>query len=95
RDAAVALFRISQEALNNVAKHANARTVYLRLEADDGQMTLTIRDDGSGFDAAAAEARASRLGMTTMKERIVAAGGSLKVESAPGKGTTLTARVPF
>jgi PAS domain S-box-containing protein len=95
RDAAVALFRISQEALNNVAKHANARTVHLRLEADDGQMTLTIRDDGAGFDSAAAEARASRLGMTTMKERIVAAGGALKVESAPGKGTTLTARVPF
>jgi len=95
RDAAVALFRISQEALNNVAKHANARTVYLRLEAEAGHMVLNIRDDGAGFDAPAAEARASRLGMTTMKERIVAAGGSLKVDSTPGKGTTLTARVPF
>ena len=58
-------------------------------------MRLTVRDDGSGFDCAAAEARASRLGMTTMKERMDAAGGSLALESAPGKGTTLTARVPF
>ena len=95
REAAVALFRIAQEALNNVAKHANAKRVLLRLEADLGEMRLTIRDDGSGFDPAAAEARASRLGMTTMRERVVAAGGSLEIESAPGKGTTLTARVPF
>jgi len=58
-------------------------------------MWLSIRDDGSGFDPAAAEARASRLGMTTMQERMVAAGGSLELESALGKGTTLTARVPF
>src|SRR5438067_2036422 len=95
REAAVALFRIAQEALTNVAKHANASRVWLRLEADAAEMRLTVRDDGSGFDCAAAEARASRLGMTTMKERMDAAGGSLALESAPGKGTTLTARVPF
>ena len=46
-------------------------------------MLLTIRDDGAGFDPATAAARASRLGMTTMRERIVAAGGSLELESAP------------
>ena len=95
REAGVALFRIAQEALNNVAKHANANRIWLRLEVQDEQMWLSIRDDGSGFDPAAAEARASRLGMTTMKERIVAVGGSLELESAPGKGTTLTTRVPF
>jgi len=95
REAGVALFRIAQEALNNVAKHANAKCVWLRLEVQDEQMWLSIRDDGSGFDPAAAEARASRLGMTTMQERMVAAGGSLELESALGKGTTLTARVPF
>ena len=95
REAAVALFRIAQEALTNVARHANANRVWLRLEADAAEMRLTVRDDGSGFDCAAAEARASRLGMTTMKERMDAAGGSLALESAPGKGTTLTARVPF
>jgi signal transduction histidine kinase len=59
-------------------------------------MRLTIRDDGAGFDpVAAAAARASRLGMTTMRERVVAAGGSLELESAQGKGTTLKASVPF
>jgi PAS domain S-box-containing protein len=95
REAGVALFRISQEALNNVAKHASASRVRLRLEVEDGAMVLRVSDDGSGFDPLEAEARASRWGMTTMKERMVAAGGSLEVQSAPGKGTTLTARVAF
>jgi PAS domain S-box-containing protein len=95
REAGVALFRISQEALNNVAKHANARRVTLRLDVEGRDMVLTIRDDGSGFDLAQARARSSRYGMTTMKERVLAAGGQLEVDSAPGKGTTLRARVPF
>ncbi len=95
RDAAVALFRIAQEALNNVAKHAEASEVRLALEADAGHMTLTVRDNGKGFDPSAAEARATRLGMTTMRERVIAAGGSLEIESEPGKGTKLNARVPF
>jgi len=95
REAGVALFRISQEALNNIAKHAQAKQVTLRLEPADGHMLLTIRDDGRGFDPAEVRVRSSRYGMTTMKERVLAAGGSLEVESAPGKGTTLRARVPF
>ena len=91
----MALFRISQEALNNIAKHANARKVSLRLETEGGDMLLTIRDDGAGFDPAQVRQRSSRYGMTTMKERVLAAGGSLEVDSTPGKGTTLRARVPF
>lgn len=95
REAGVALFRISQEALNNVAKHANAKRVSLLLEADADHMILTIRDDGAGFDLAEAHSRSSRYGMTTMKERVLAAKGRLEVDSAPGKGTTLRAKVPF
>ncbi len=95
RDAAIALFRIAQEALNNVAKHAQASEVQLSLEANAAHMVLTVRDNGTGFDPAASEARAARLGMTTMHERVIAAGGVLEIESALGQGTTLKARVPF
>ena len=95
REAAVGLFRIAQEALNNVAKHAQATQVQLGLDADKSHMTLTVADNGKGFDPGAAEARATRLGMTTMRERVIAAGGSLEIESALGQGTTLKARVPF
>src|SRR5436190_8895681 len=95
RDAAVALFRIAQEALNNVAKHAQASQVWLRLEADASHLTLTVRDDGKGFDPKTSKARATRLGMTTMQERVTATGGMLELESAPGKGTTLKAKAPF
>ena len=95
RDSAIALFRIAQEALNNVAKHAQASQVQLLVDAEENHMTLTVRDDGKGFDSSAIEARATRLGMTTMQERVIAAGGSLEIESEPGKGTTLKARVPF
>ena len=95
RDAAIALFRIAQEALNNVAKHAQATKVQLLVDADASHLTLTVRDNGKGFDPTVSEARATRLGMTTMQERVIAAGGSLEIESAPGKGTTLKAQVPF
>ncbi|HEX7054050.1 MAG TPA: PAS domain S-box protein [Burkholderiales bacterium] len=95
RDAAVALFRIAQEALNNVAKHAQARRVTVTVAAEGAHMSVEIRDDGTGFDAAAAEARASRWGMTTMRERAEAAGGRLDIASAPGSGTVLRATVPF
>ena len=94
REPAVALFRIAQEALTNVAKHAGAGHVWLRLEAHEDHMCLTVRDDGRGF-APGSPTRPGRLGMTTMKERAIAAGGSLVLESASDKGTTLTARVPF
>ena len=94
RDAAVALFRIAQEALTNVAKHAGANRAWLRLEADDRGVSLTVRDDGRGFNPGS-PSRPGRLGMTTMKERAIAAGGSLSFESVPDKGTKLTAQVPF
>ncbi len=94
-DAAVALFRIAQEALNNVAKHANARRVRITVSASGEEMAVEVGDDGAGFDPLAAEARASRWGMTTMRERAEAVGGRVEITSAPGHGTVLRATVPF
>jgi PAS domain S-box-containing protein len=91
-ETAVALFRIAQEALNNVAKHAGAKVVRIELAPEEGQVTLSITDDGCGFDAP--QAPRGRWGMTTMRERAEAAGGRLSVQSAPGKGTTVRATVP-
>jgi PAS domain S-box-containing protein len=92
-EVALALFRIAQEALNNVAKHAGAKLVRMDLLGDDAEVTLSITDDGCGF--AMAQAPRGRWGMTTMRERAEAAGGRLAVESLPGKGTTVRAAVPL
>jgi len=91
-EVAVALFRIAQEALNNVLKHAQARSVEIEIAATPENLVLAVRDDGAGFDPAAAPR--GRWGMTTMRERAEAAGGSLEVQSARGAGTTVRARVP-
>jgi len=92
-EAALALFRIAQEALNNVAKHAGAKLVHMDLSSDEAEMTLSITDDGCGFDIA--QAPRGRWGMTTMRERAEAAGGRLAVESLRGRGTTVRAAVPL
>jgi PAS domain S-box-containing protein len=91
-EAAVALFRIAQEALNNVLKHARASNVHIDISATPEHLVLAVRDDGAGFDAAAAPR--GRWGMTTMRERAEAAGGGLEVQSAPGAGTVVRARIP-
>jgi len=93
-EAAVALFRIAQEALNNVAKHAEARQVRVMLEERRQHIVLTISDDGRGVPQETA-ARPNRWGMTNMRERAEAAGGELAVLSVPGKGTTVHATVPL
>jgi PAS domain S-box-containing protein len=92
-EAAVALFRIAQEALNNVLKHAKATRVRLEVSATDEELILDVQDDGLGFDPASA--RRGRWGMTTMRERAEAAGGQLHIASTPGEGTRLHARVPL
>jgi two-component system sensor histidine kinase UhpB len=89
-----ALFRITQEALTNAAKYAQARRVTLALEAIDGEVHLTIADDGIGFDATANHQPGARWGLINMRERAQAIGGSLIVETAPGKGTKITVEVP-
>jgi two-component system sensor histidine kinase UhpB len=92
-EAAVALFRIAQEALNNVLKHAQAKSVRIHVSATDEELVLDVHDDGRGFDPRAA--RRGRWGMTTMRERAEAAGGQLHIDATPGQGTRIHARVPL
>jgi len=92
-EAALALFRIAQEALNNAAKHSRASRVSIEISSTENRLLLAVRDDGQGFDASAA--RRGRWGMTTMRERAEAVGGQLEVQSAPGEGTRVVATVPL
>jgi len=90
----LALFRVLQEALNNVAKHARARRVEVRLVAENPRgARLEVADDGVGFDPRAAP-REGHFGLAQMRERVQARGGRLAIESAPGRGTRIVAEVP-
>lgn len=90
-----ALFRVCQEALTNVMRHARARTVRIALERNDAETRLSIADDGCGFDAGeAGVAEHERLGILGMRERMLAVDGELIVDSAPGSGTRVVARAP-
>lgn len=93
RDTAIALFRIIQEGLTNVIRHAGARSVTLRFDLEGDGCRLTLRDDGCGFDAADPRVRWSH-GIMGMRQRVRALGGRLELESAPGAGTTLRITVP-
>ena len=90
--ASIALYRILQEALTNVARHAEATHVEVALTCDDHSLTLSVQDDGRGFDA---QQQAGGLGLAGMRERIDAIGGWLQVESELDVGTTLTVHVPL
>ncbi len=88
------LYRIIQETLTNVARHAQARSVSVLLQARDGQIVATVEDDGQGFDLAQAQNN-GRLGLFGMQERAAMLGGSLSVESAQGQGTTVFVKIPL
>jgi two-component system, NarL family, sensor histidine kinase UhpB len=93
-----AIFRVAQEALTNVGRHAGAALVELELQEEDGRAELRVRDDGSGFDSGAIpragfEGRGAGLGLGGMAERARLVGGELDVRSAPGGGTSVTLRV--
>jgi PAS domain S-box-containing protein len=94
-DLETALFRIAQEALTNVVKHARATLATLSLTMLDQTIRLTVSDDGVGFDAGATRQPRRRfsLGLMTMQERVEAFGGRLLIDSAPGQGTRITAEV--
>ena len=91
------IYRIVQEALNNTIKHARAQEILVLLDGSDPkQLCLSISDDGVGFvPESGEEAQAGSFGMKTMRERAEAVGGSLRVISAPGKGTTVEVMIPM
>jgi signal transduction histidine kinase len=82
------IYRVGQEAVTNVAKHAKARTLTVNLESTGEKATLTVRDDGVGFDVPKQQ-KANGYGLKGMQERAQLAGGELAVTSKPGEGTTV------
>lgn len=91
---ALAIYRIAQEALRNVARHAGVQQALLRLSDNPTGYELTVRDAGRGFGAEV-ESTGGRLGLIGMRERALLAGGVCQVESRPGGGTTVRARFPL
>jgi len=94
RELELALYRVAQEALTNIARHSQAKTAQVSLRQVAGRVTLSIVDDGAGFDAEAVLAHPSGLGLAGMRERLALVGGSLQVQSTPGQGTVLIASAP-
>jgi signal transduction histidine kinase len=85
------LYRLAQEALHNAVKHAQAKHAWVELVAADGEVVLTVRDDGVGFDPA--EPHPGHFGLETMRERASRIGAELNLSSAPGAGTTVRVQV--
>ncbi len=97
-EAELALYRILQEALKNVERHARARHVTVDLTQRRGLVKLTIHDDGIGFDPAphpAGRKGKENFGLLNMRERVAYVGGELRLKSAPGRGTTIEVEIPF
>ncbi len=103
-DTELLVYRLVQEALINVRKHADARAVTVHMRTDGGQVCVSVADDGKGFDARRVESMrpgkstnggGMRLGLRSMRQRVEAAGGEMTISSIPGKGTTLSFRCPL
>jgi signal transduction histidine kinase len=90
-----ALYRIVQEALTNVVRHADATTASVLVERRDGAVRLVIEDDGRGFDAGAINRGDGHLGLYSIRERAELLGGTLTIESAPGQGASLFVELPL
>ncbi|MFH1928560.1 MAG: GAF domain-containing protein [Chloroflexota bacterium] len=94
----VALFRITQEAINNIMKHSEAKSVDIDLQCDGEKCVLRIKDDGKGFDVeeiTKVEKTGRGVGLFGMKERVTLVGGSCSIRSRPGQGTTIISEVPL
>jgi PAS domain S-box-containing protein len=90
---AIAIFRIVQEALTNVTRHADAQHVFISLTQEGNDCLLEVRDDGRGFDPDAIPRKS--YGLAGMKERVLMLGGALDLSSSPGRGTSIKIRLPF
>jgi signal transduction histidine kinase len=93
-----ALYRTVQETLTNIAKHAEAQHVTIRLRKRKSSVELTVRDDGKGFDldkVAHHEAKRHRVGLLGIRERAAAVGGIFRIETNPGRGTKLSIQIPL
>jgi signal transduction histidine kinase len=95
RDAQINLFRIVQEALNNIEKHAVASHVTIEIETTPQKLYMSVRDDGKGFSTNKARGKPRNLGIASMRERTELLGGHLKMKSEAGRGTVLTLDVPL
>ena len=93
KEIAIALFRIVQEGVTNIIRHANARCITLRCDLERDACRFTLNDDGRGFDAADPKFRWSH-GLMGMRQRVRALGGQFEIESTPGSGTTVRVSIP-
>jgi two-component system NarL family sensor kinase len=92
---ALTMYRVAQEALTNVVKHAEAKNVTVRIIRGYPDLMMVIEDDGRGFTPGGEESRGKGLGIINMRERLRGMGGSFRIISAPGKGTRIRASIPM
>jgi signal transduction histidine kinase len=94
----ITLFRVTQEALNNVRKHAQTTAAYVALTQRGRKVRLEVRDEGRGFEPSAVLARqgpVERVGLSSMRERVALLGGEFEIRTKPGAGTSIVAEVPL
>ena len=96
-DKRTVLYRVAQEALTNIARHAQARRAEVTIQKLDGAICMSIKDDGKGFQAERVlhAKKQKRLGLLGMRERVEMVNGNFTIESVPGKGTTIQAQIPL
>jgi len=96
REGEINCYRIIQESVNNIIKHSHATKAYVEIWREEGELRITVRDNGRGFDAETkAKSAAGGLGLTSISERVRMLGGAHTIHSAPGQGTTLQIRIPI